>query len=483
MTENTSDLRTLWITALTRIEPTITRAHFVTWFQKTLATSVKVLGEERILVVGVPTIFAKDWISGKYAVKVLQAVQEIDPTLSNVEFEVVSRLADVQSSEGIDVSQITSRQEKKVRKVRNENEVDIGNGMKSKMLNYRYTLNNFIVGKDNRLPHAAATAVANMPGGIYNPLYIYGGVGLGKTHLLQAIGNEILKISPEKTVRYVTAEKFVNEVVIGITNRSMAKFKEQYRKGVDILLIDDVQFFGKKTSSQEEFFHTFNELYDANKQIVMTSDRPPSELGNLDDRLVSRFGMGMVTELSLPDFETKLAILQEKCMESGVIIDNEILEFVAGNVNTNIRELVGVLRQIIAESQLENRVPTIRTAAEVFKKLYKAQEIIGYEVERKKIEGRAVTPKDVVDIVASYYRVTSDDLVGEKRDREVMVPRQVCMYLIRHELNQSFERIGEDFGGRNHTTVMNACKKVVNKLKADSKLVKDINAIKKEIGL
>jgi len=299
--------------------------------------------------------------------------------------------------------------------------------------------------------------------------------------LLQAIGNAILERFPEKVIRYVTAERFVSEVCDAIRNRDMAKFKDIYRK-VDVLLIDDVQFFGKKDSSQQEFFHTFNELYDSNKQVVLTSDRPPSELDDLDKRLTSRFGMGMVTEILFPDFETKVAILQQKCLELQVIIDPEVLQFIAGNVNTNIRELEGVLRQVIAEAQIENRVPTIRCAAEVFKKLYRAKEIIGYDLDKKN-EKVSMTARDVMNVVACYYRITLEDLMSEVRKKEFLVPRQVCMYLIRHELSESYERIGQDFGGKKHTTVMHACVQILKKLKKDSRLVRDINAIKRDIGL
>ena len=477
METTSTSLTTLWVDILTRIEPTITRTHFVTWFQNTTILKLK----NGALVIGVPTAISQSWIDGKYKIKVLQAAQEIDETVKAVEFKVQSRLADKENNEGVDVSKIAERPEKKIRKVANKQEVYIAKGMTSKMLNSRYTLDTFVVGKDNRLPHAAAHAVAKMPGGIYNPLYIYGGVGLGKTHLLQSIGNEILNLYPSKTIRYVTAEKFVSEVVKSILGRDMAKFKEQYRN-VDVLLLDDVQFFAKKDSSQQEFFHTFNELYDSNKQIVLTSDRPPSELDDLDKRLTSRFGMGMVTELLLPDLETKIAILQSKCMEHGALVDNEVLEFIAANINSNVRELEGVLRQVLAEAHLENRVPTVRSAAGVFKKLFKAQEIIGFEIEKKRRENAATT-RDVLEIVSEYYRVPIEDLISEKRTKEILMPRQICMYIVRHELDHSLEKIGEDFGGRNHTTVMNACKKIVQKLKGDERLVRDINAIKREMGL
>lgn len=472
-----------WILVLKRLEPTIKRALFMTWFQNTGALDKK----EGQLIVGVPNVFAKNWISDKYNLKVLQAAQEIDPEIKVIEYEVSSKLTDPGSVDAVDVKiTLSEAHDKKVRKVRNQNEVTLVRGSSdkvvSRILNQRYRLNNFIVGGENRLPHAACNAVANMPGGIYNPLYIYGDVGLGKTHLLQAVGNEILRNYPDKIVKYVTAEKFVSEVVEAIKYRNMKKFKDFYRN-VDCLLLDDVQFFLNKKSSQDEFFHTFNELYDANKQIVLTSDRPPSELDDLDARLTSRFGMGMVVELVFPEFETRLAILQEKCQDYQVLIDPEVLEFIANNVHHSVRELEGVLRQAVAETELHNSVPTIRSVAEIIKRMNKAQEIIGFDIEEKRAKHFSKSAQDVISIVAEYYDLSVGDLIGKDRHKEVMIPRQVCMYLIKNELDCSYEKIGTDFGGRNHTTVMNACAKTAQKLKKDVRLVRDLNAIKREMGL
>jgi len=400
----------------------------------------------------------------------------------------LGKLADKESVEGADVKELFKEtDDKKIRKVRNVNEVTVSKGSRgervvSKMLNERYTLDTFVVGKDNRLPHAVCSAVSENPGGIYNPLYIYGDVGLGKTHLLQAVGNEVLRNFPDKVVKYITAEKFVSEVVEAIGRRNMHKFKEQYRN-VDVFLLDDVQFFARKDSSQQEFFHTFNELYDANKQIVITSDRPPTQLQGLDERLKSRFAMGMVVEMLFPDFETRLAILQDKCKDFEAIIDPEVLSFVASNVHNSVRELEGVLRQAVAESQLSDSVPTIRSVAEIIKRLNKAQEIIGYDIEAKRTEMIVKQATDVMAIVAKYYGLSVDDLIGQVRKKEVMQPRQICMYLIKQELNESYEKIGSTFGGRNHTTVMHACSKTAEDLKKNLRLVRDVNALKREMGL
>lgn len=473
-----------WVSLLRRLQPTIQKANFITWFQNTAALTV----ENGTLTVGVPTAFAKSWLMDKFNLKILQAAQEVDPSIEKVEYEVKGKLAEEGNPLSVNVKLLFGAEtDKKVRKVRNVNEVRVERGeggqkIISQMLNRRYTLGSFVVGGENRLPHAACQAVTNMPGGIYNPLYIYGSVGLGKTHLIQAIGNGILKNFPDMVVKYITAEKFVSEVVEAIGKRNMAQFKDRYRN-VDCFLIDDVQFFARKDSSQQEFFHTFNELYDRNKQIVLTSDRPPSELQDLDERLKSRFGMGMVTEILFPDFETRLAILNQKCAEHGVIIDPEVLSFISTNVHSSVRELEGVLKQIIAETQLFDRVPTIRSVAEIIKRMNKAQEIIGYDIEARNGKSAVKDAMGVMNIVAEYYNVTVEQLVGTDRHKGVMLPRHISMYLIKNELGESYEKIGHGFGGRNHTTVIHACNKTADKLKKDLRLVRDVNAIKREMGL
>ncbi|PKL37000.1 chromosomal replication initiator protein DnaA [Candidatus Peregrinibacteria bacterium HGW-Peregrinibacteria-1] len=474
----------LWINVLKTIQPSIPKAPFITWFQNTDI----ILSEGAKIVIGVPTQFTKDWLVNRYNGYIADALKELAPEVTVVEYEVSSRLLQKDGG-GIDVNTLFLDDNKKVRKVRKLNEVRLVRGERhrgevivSKMFNDKYKLDNFVVGRDNRLPHAAAMAVSGQPGGIYNPLYIYGDVGLGKTHLLQGIGNSILAQHSDLVIKYITAEKFVNEVVQAIGKKTMNQFKDQYRN-VDVFLVDDIQFFARKNSSQQEFFHTFNELYEQNKQIVLTSDRPPSELDDLDDRLKSRFGMGMVVELLFPDYETRLAILQNKCQDFNILIDPEVLSFIANNVHNNVRELEGVLRQAVAESQLSNRVPTIRSVAEIIQRMNKAQAIIGYDIVEKGKMHMAKTCDDVMKLVADFYGVTMEDLVGKNRQREYLMPRQICMYLIKNELGQSYEKIGNSFGGRKHTTVINACTKTERLLRNDLRLVRDINAIKRDMGL
>lgn len=476
------DKKAFWVSVLQRLKPTVKKAHFLTWMQNTAVLEMK----DGIVVVGAPTVIAQSWISDKYRLKILQAVQELDATVMAVEFKVDGRLMQEPDFGGADVKSMYADEEKKVRKVRNAGEVAVSRGdapkVVSRILNDRYHLDNFVVGMDNRLPHAACCAVANRPGGVYNPLYIYGGPGLGKTHLLQAVGNEILQNHPDKVVKYITSERFVTEIVDSIGKRYTKGFKDKYRN-VDCFLLDDVQFLQQKDASEKEFFHTFDELYNRNKQIVITSDRSPAELKDLDARLTSRFAMGMVVELVMPDFETRMAILQQKCREFQMIVDPAILEFIARNMVVNVRQLEGVLRQMLADMDFHHSMPTLRSVAEIIKRMNKAQKIVGYDLEAG--EGRKVVREalDVIGIVARHYNVTVEELVGPARHKEISFARQICMYLIKNELGQSYEKVGMGFGGRNHTTVLHACNKTARRLRTDLRLVRDVNTLKREMGL
>lgn len=470
--------RELWLQVLTELKGQVKRPYFLTWFQNTAILSFN----DGLLVIGVPNVFAKDWLEQKLNGKLTECIKKLHPAVREVMFEVDPKLGLPEDVRSVDV-QSFYKEDKKPRKLPKRQEVKLAEGVASKCLNPKYTLDNFVVGQDNRLAHAACMAVGNAPGELYNPLFVYGGVGLGKTHLLQATGNEILRRHPDKVVVYLTSERFTNEIVEAIGKRNSKAFKDRYRK-VDCLIVDDIQFLANKDMTQQEFFHTFNELYDNNKQIIISSDRPPKELSILEDRLVSRFEMGMIVDVGFPDYETRMAILYSKCREHQILIDPEVLDFIAKNVHNSVREIEGVLLQALAQAQLEHTTPTVRSVAAIIKKL-KRSELI--HDEPKALDAAAVArvtnSMDVVDLVASHFKVASEDILGTSRKRTIMIPRQMAMYLIRQELKYPYEQIGEDFGGKNHTTVMHACEKMLKALKKDQNLLRDLNSIKKEMGL
>lgn len=472
------DKKAVWEQILAGVYTEIERGHLLTIFVNSAILSY----ENGVLVVGFASIIGPDYVKEKYHNKILPVAKEILKDLLSVEYEMKAALSndDFPDKLSVDAFMGVIGAQRKQRKVPNKQEVVLEGGMRSKMLNKRYTLQNFIPGSENRLVHAACLAVGAKPAGIYNPLYIYGGVGLGKTHLLQATGHEIIKNYADKKVVYMTAEKFINKIVDAIGRRHTKPFKDEYRN-LDCLIVDDVQFFANKSTSEQEFFHTFNELYDNGKQIILSADRPPRELEGFDDRLKSRFGMGMLIEVAKPSFETRLAILKAKCAEYEVLLDPEVIEFIAFNLTHSVREMIGVLVTAIGEAQLENSTPTIRTVAQVIRKFSRDQDVSSIDLkDQNKTVVRGLD--DVLDIVAKYFTLTKSDLIGSDRKKGVMGPRQVSMYLIREILNQSYESIGECFGGRNHTTVMHSCNKVENQMKIDQKLLRDINALKKELG-
>lgn len=469
----------LWESILTHLSSSISRSHILSFFKDAVILDLN----EGVLTLGVPTVMAFNFIRDRFEIKVLDAAKLINPDIKQLKLEVKGSLIDQDHPDKANITLITALEPQKVvRKVPNKQEVLMEDGLRSKMFNPKYTLQNFIAGNENRLAHAACLAVGAKPGDIYNPLYLYGGVGLGKTHLLQGAGLQILRNHPRKNIVYMTSERFINEIVEAIGNRHTKSFKDKYRK-LDCLIIDDIQFFGNKSTSQQEFFHTFNELHDAGKQIILSSDCPPSELDGLEQRLTSRFSMGMVVEVNVPDYETRIAILNSKCQEHQVLIDKEVLEFIAFNVTCSVRELEGVLIQAIAESELTDTTPTIKSVADSVRKLSHGKVLQGLNEEDLKKRLVVRTPEDVIEVVANYFKLPKSEMLSEDRRKEVMLPRQICMYLIREMLNHSYETIGENFGGRNHTTVLHSINKIIGQMQADERVKRDINALKKEMGV
>lgn len=464
----------LWLAVLKKLEPQMQRSQFITWFKDTTVLA----REEKTVVVGLPLPMFLNWHLEHYRTMTLDAIRSIDATIEQIVYQVdIGLKDDVQRT----LKLLEHFPEKKRRKLPNKQEVKLAEGLTSKLLNPRYALENFVIGPNNRLAHAACSAVAMQPGGKYNPLFLYGGVGLGKTHLLQATGNSILKQMPYATILYTTTEDFTNHVIEAIQHQKMEQFRKRYRE-VDVFILDDVQFLANKERTQEELFHTFNTLTEERKQIIISSDRPPSELSILQDRLVSRFERGMIADVSSPDYETRLAILTEKAKEYELFIDTKVLQFIAEHATKNVRQLEGILMQAIAQYELEHCMPTVKSIADIMRKLVgetNIDENIGFDTPTQ----RAVSFQDLLEGVSRYYSVPVQDMLGQSRVREVLMPRQIVMYMAKKYLRMSFVRLGESFSNRDHTTVMHACDKIEKRVNEDAQLLRELRAIEKEVGL
>ena len=446
----------LWQAALGEIELNLSRANFITWFKNTGVVEKK----EGTAIIGVPNGFSKEWLASKYYKLVLKALRNVSPEIKEVNFII--------SSAPAKTVELIKKPKKEKSIILPDEQVgfDELDANKETNLNPRYTFGSFIVGPFNELAHAAAQGVAQSLGTLYNPLFIYGGVGLGKTHLLQAIGNEITG-RPKKKVKYISSEKFASELINALKNGQIEKFKDDYRK-IDALVIDDVQFLAGKEKTQEEFFHTFNALYQKNKQIVISSDRPPKAISTLEERLRSRFEGGMIADISYPEYETRLVILKAKLDEKKIALPNEILEYIAANIKKNIRELEGALNRVLAFVKLNHITPTINQTAKILSTIISAP--------RKRIDY-----KNIIKIVSDFYDISTDDLITKCRKREVVWPRQIIMYLMREELKNSYPFIGEKMGGRDHTTVMYACEKLSKEIEDNENLQQEISLIKEKI--
>ena len=339
-------------------------------------------------------------------------------------------------------------------------------------LNPKYKFDTFVVGSNNKFAHSASLAVAESPGEAYNPLYLYGGPGLGKTHLMHSIGHFILEQNPDKKVLYVTSEEFTNELIETIrngNNSAMSKFREKYRN-IDVLLVDDIQFIIGKESTQEEFFHTFNSLHSAKKQIIISSDKPPKDMEILEERFRSRFEWGLIADITLPDYETRMAILHKKEELEGYNISEEVINYIATNIKSNIRELEGAFNKVMASSKLEKKEVTLELAEQALKDIISPN------------EQKVITPDYIISVVAEHYHVTVTELCGNKRSSKIVMPRQIAMYLCREILDTSLKTIGKNLGNRDHTTVMHGIEKIENELKTNENLKNSIDILKKKIN-
>lgn len=445
----------LWNSVLAEIQLNISQANFNTWFKDTEI----VLIEDGEAVVSVPNCFAREWLEHKFNRVILKIINKSsNGKIKKIKYSVTNKESEKKPQKPV-------VEEKTVFGQLDFQELKIS---KETNLNPKYTFENFIVGPFNELPHAAGQAVSQNPGSLYNPLFIYGGTGLGKTHLMQAIGNEVIKNHPKKRVKYVSVETFTSEVVSSIRNNSMDDFKSKYRQ-VDVLIIDDIQFLSGKEKTQEEFFHTFNSLYEKNKQIILSSDRPPRSIQSLAERLRSRFEGGMITDISHPDLETRLAILKSKAQEKQINFNEDVYYYLAENVQKNIRELEGVLNTLIAKQKLGDKAIDLIQAKKILKDSFSGT-------------NNNITHKSLIKAVVQFYDIKEKELLDSSRKREIVKPRQIAMYLLRNELKCSFSFIGEKLGGRDHTTVMHSCEKMEKEIEKSDSVKEEIELIKQLVS-
>ena len=446
----------MWQNVLADVELNTSRATFNTWFGGTNIQSI----EDNILLVSVPNSFAKEWLENKFNKFILKSIRNFIPEVKDIKF-IISQ------TKNTDLKIIKKRRIEEKEELDADSQFDFTGVDQNTNLNPKYTLSDFIVGSANELAHAAVTSVVSNLGTIYNPLFIYGGVGLGKTHLIQALGNEVARLNKNKVVKYVSSEKFTSELVAAIQAKEMDKFKEDYRK-CDLLIIDDIQFIAGREKTQEEFFHTFNALYEKNKQIVISSDKQPKAISTLEDRLKSRFEGGMIADIGYPDYETRLAIIKTKLVKKQVSLASEIVEYVAQNFQKNIREMEGALNKIIIQTKINQNVITFDDV----------KKILQSSIHTPK---KNISVKNVIQTVAKYYSINEKQLFLKTRKQEIVKPRQIIMYLLRDELGLSYPSIGGKIGGRDHTTIIHACDKISDNVKNDISLADEINTIRQII--
>lgn len=446
------DIRSLWKQVLGSFEASVSPAVFKTWFKDTHIVRI----EDGVVFVGVPNLFAKDWISSKHHKTILKTLRETSEVVRSVEY-IISTKPPTDAQSSVVVSSFSQPAQYGELPLR---DLYIN---KADNLNPRYTFDSFVVGSFNELAYAAAQAILEHPGARYNPFFVYGQTGHGKTHLIQALGNEIKKKHPEKKVFYVSSERFTQDLVNAIQLNTANAFKDKYRK-YDVLIMDDVQFLSNKEKTQEELFHLFNEVYDRSGQIIFSSDRHPNYIPSIADRLKSRFNAGMTVDIPAPDQESRAAIIRSKAAENNIVFSDEILHQISTLVDGNIRELEGVVNTLICQMQLKKKDLNAQEVREAIKNNIKPK--------------RMVAVKDVVKIVSGFYNLDEESVYKKSRKKEVVRPRQVIMYLLREDYSLPYPAIGEKMGGRDHTTVIHSYEKVREDLKTDHQLEQEIHQIR-----
>ena len=438
------ELEQIWEEALKMIEEETSPVSFATWIQPIVPCGI--IGNKIIL--QVKESFLKEIIEKRHMPLIRTAIKMVTKN----EYDIM----------------ITTEEEQNAGNLHNLAAEKPAENELARNLNPKYVFDSFVVGNSNRMAHAASLAVAESPAQAYNPLFLYGNSGLGKTHLMHSIGHFILDRNPQAKVLYVTSETFTNELINSIQNNKNEEFRNKYRN-IDVLMIDDIQFISKKEGTQEEFFHTFNALYESNKQIIISSDRPPKEIKTLEDRLRSRFEWGLIADVQPPDYETRIAILKKKAERDNLTVPDDVMAYIAKNIASNIRELEGALTRIVAFATLTNQDISIALAENSLKDIFSEN------------SATPLTPELIQQVVAEYYNIRVEDIQGSKKPKNIAFPRQVSMYLCRKLLDISLPKIGESFGGRDHTTVIYAISKIEKQLESDEGLQKTVHALEKEI--
>ena len=443
------DLQSLWNFLKEKFKESLSKVSYDTWIES--AHPVRIT--EHNIIIEVPSSLHKEYWENNLATRIVENIYEYSSREISPLFVIKNEQENTNNNGKQNSQSLTQK---------NSFRKDI-------QLNDKYTFDTFVIGKGNQMAHAAALVVAEEPGTIYNPLFFYGGVGLGKTHLMHAIGHQMLLLNPDAKVKYVSSETFANDFINSIQNKTQEKFRNEYRS-VDLLLVDDIQFFADKEGTQEEFFHTFNALYDDRKQIVLTSDRLPNEIPKLQERLISRFAWGLSVDITPPDLETRIAILRKKANAERLEIPDDTLSYIAGQIDSNIRELEGALVRVQAFAAIESRDITTSLAADALKSMLPSN------------KPSILSILDIQNVVSKYYQISLTDLKGKKRVKAIVLPRQIAMFLSRELTSNSLPKIGAEFGGKDHTTVIHAYEKINQAITKDNQLKQDIEEIKNKLN-
>ena len=450
-----NDYTKLWDDILGVIEVTVSPANFATWFKPTYIIKI----DEGVVYLGVPSIFCVEWLREKHHNTMLKALRERNNEVRALHYTIVK--------EG------DKRKEDKSAKKNSQQMQNISLPIqdhyvnKEDNLNPRYTFDTFVIGPYNELAHAASIATANTPGMVYNPLFLYGNTGLGKTHLMQAVGNKIKQLHPSKKIFYLTSEKFGSEYLEALQNNKAQQFKEKYRK-YDVIIMDDIQFFSSKEKFQEELFHLFNTFHNTNRQLIFSSDKHPQMIPGLEDRLRSRFSAGMIIDIPTLDHESRTAILKAKSAANNILLGDDVIEFLAASTQSNVRELEGIINLVACQTQLKNKTLSLLEIKNLLKNTSKPK--------------KNASVKEVVKIISDFYNIKEDFIYDKTRKKEIVKPRQMIMYILREDFNVSFPSIGEKLGGRDHTTVIHSCEKIKEDLKNNSILGQELSQIRSLIG-